>query len=376
MIGIGVGIGRSGSMASGSLAQTLANSFQQRVLADGGTYEADACLVAYLNTLINVDLYDSASLLVTPNGVKSGKIYSVKPTDASGDFTFTRASVATRVNSVGVVEVVPTGVPSIDYSFGACPMIISGVQRTNLFLNSAVFVTQNVTTAAVVYTVSFYGTGTITFSGTFVGSLVGTGANNRVSLTFTATAGTLTSTLTGSATNAQLEAGSFASSCIITTGATATRVGSMITQTRTIATNTMFINAALQAGSLSDGAVYGILDIRTASNNRISIYRSNNTIQLDIINTANLFSGSIFTMPSPTQGQIYKFAIKITPTTISVFINGVARYTNNSISIPTLTAATFTLGAFSFGGQWGSGILPTGEYPTALSDANCTTLTT
>jgi hypothetical protein len=40
-----------------------------------------------------------------PSGVKDGKVYSIKPTDGSGDFTFSRGTdTATRVNSSGLIE--------------------------------------------------------------------------------------------------------------------------------------------------------------------------------------------------------------------------------------------------------------------------------
>ena len=48
--------------------------------------------------------YDDASLIMFPSGYKEDKIYSLKPTDGSGDLTFTRASTATRVNSDGLIE--------------------------------------------------------------------------------------------------------------------------------------------------------------------------------------------------------------------------------------------------------------------------------
>jgi hypothetical protein len=49
-------------------------------------------------------LLDLASLVVVPSGYKEDKIYSVVPTDGSGDLDFTRASNATRVNSAGLIE--------------------------------------------------------------------------------------------------------------------------------------------------------------------------------------------------------------------------------------------------------------------------------
>jgi hypothetical protein len=53
-------------------------------------------------------LLDLASLVVVPSGYKEDIIYSVVPTDGSGDLDFTRASDATRVNSAGLVEKVRT----------------------------------------------------------------------------------------------------------------------------------------------------------------------------------------------------------------------------------------------------------------------------
>jgi len=52
--------------------------------------------------------YDDASLIMFPSGYKAGKAYSLKPTDGSGDLTFTRASTATRVNEQGLIEGVRT----------------------------------------------------------------------------------------------------------------------------------------------------------------------------------------------------------------------------------------------------------------------------
>lgn len=92
----------------------------------------------------------------------------------------------------------------------------------NLLLNSATLSTQNITSVAAPYTLHFTGTGTVTLSGTSTaGPLVGTGANDRVSLTFTPTAGTLTLTVSGTVTTAQLELGTKANPYIPTTSAAA-----------------------------------------------------------------------------------------------------------------------------------------------------------
>jgi hypothetical protein len=137
-----------------------------------------------------------------------------------------------------------------------------------------------VTVTAQAYTLSFYGTGTITLSGTSTGSLVGTGAYpNRVSLTFTPTAGTLTLTVTGSVSYAQLEAGAFPTSYIPTTSATVTRAadnasivgsnfsswynqseGTFVTEWDTAA----FVQGAAIRFTLSDGTSSNQIRVRLA----------------------------------------------------------------------------------------------------------------
>lgn len=142
--------------------------------------------------------------------------------------TFTRASNGTFVGSDGVLRTAANDVPRFDHNplTGESLGLLVEEARTNLLLNSATLSTQNVTVTAAAHTLSFTGTGTVTLSGTSTaGPLVGTGTgeSNRVSLTFTPTAGTLTLTVSGTVSNAQLELGSFRTSYIPTTSATATR---------------------------------------------------------------------------------------------------------------------------------------------------------
>jgi hypothetical protein len=53
-----------------------------------------------------MSLLDTASLILTPNAYKEGKLYSVIPSDGSGDMSVVRATSATRINSEGLIEVV------------------------------------------------------------------------------------------------------------------------------------------------------------------------------------------------------------------------------------------------------------------------------
>jgi hypothetical protein len=76
--------------------------------------------------------YNNASIYITPNGFKAGKLYAVKGADA----TCVRATSATRVNANGLIETVASNVPRIDYTDGGCPSILVEGQRTNLLTNS------------------------------------------------------------------------------------------------------------------------------------------------------------------------------------------------------------------------------------------------
>lgn len=94
----------------------------------------------------------------------------------------TRGGLATRIGPAGNVE------------FGPCNILIGAG-------------TQNVTVTAQPHTLTLLGTGSITLSGAATGTLSGTGATDRVLLTFTPTAGTLTLTVSGSITLPRLQIG-------------------------------------------------------------------------------------------------------------------------------------------------------------------------
>jgi hypothetical protein len=86
-----------------------------------------------------MSLLDTASLVVTPNGTKAGKLYSVVPSSGAGDLDVTRATTATRVNSSGLIESIASNVPRLDYTNGTCPSILVEPQRTNLLTYSQQF---------------------------------------------------------------------------------------------------------------------------------------------------------------------------------------------------------------------------------------------
>lgn len=87
------------------------------------------------------DLLNDASLVLIPSGIKASKIYSQIPEDGSGDLTFSRASGATRVNSLGLIESVSSNIPRLNYQNGGsgCPSLLLEPQRSNLFTYSEDF---------------------------------------------------------------------------------------------------------------------------------------------------------------------------------------------------------------------------------------------
>jgi hypothetical protein len=84
-----------------------------------------------------MNLLDTASLVVTPNGYKASKLYSIVPSDGSGDMTFARTGdTATRVNSSGLIETVLANKPRLDYLGSTCPKLLLEPQRSNRCLQS------------------------------------------------------------------------------------------------------------------------------------------------------------------------------------------------------------------------------------------------
>lgn len=188
----------------------------------------------------------------------------------------------------GLEQYVPTTSAAVykrrvDYSDGSGvgKQLVEPAAATNLLLNTNTLSTQNVTVTAVAHTLHFTGTGTVTLSGaSTAGPLVGTGTgeNNRVSLTFTPSAGTLTCTVTGTVTNAFLEVGSVPSSYIPSGASQAIRAAEL-SDIPTLATtgffNTTGISGAhnwlLTYADLGSATQATLVDIRNDANNRITV---------------------------------------------------------------------------------------------------------
>lgn len=154
----------------------------------------------------------------------------IRPLPIADSGAFTRASTATYWDKTGTPQSAAINVPRFSYDpsdLTKPPALVSEAAATNLFLNSLIngsnLTTQSLTVTAQVYTLSFYGTGTIVLSGAFVATAIGTGATTRKTLTFTPTAGSVTFTVSGTVKYAQMETGSTSTSFIPTAGTAVTR---------------------------------------------------------------------------------------------------------------------------------------------------------
>lgn len=362
LIGVGVGLNRQ-------RYGQFQNGYSSRVIADGGTIESLECVAAASSLL------QSASLLLIPSGYKAGVAYAELPATGNGDLTWSRNSVANRTQSDGTIAQVAANVPRLSYMYGSCPALLLEPQRTNLVFPSATATTQTRTVTAVAYTLSFWGTGSVTLSGVATATLNGTGANNRVTLTFTPTAGSLTLTVSGSVTNWQLEAGSYATTLIDTTNAAATRLVDTFTR------NNIYTNGLISA---SGGTWYvelrnNVAYVRDASSLSIVIGDSSGTpsngLYFAVISTSSRLQvrkriSSVETILYTTTSDTIKIAIKWNGTSADVFQNGV--------KVVSATAFTTTLMEFlsANGNDVPKFIQAMALYPTALSDGQCQTLTT
>ena len=356
-----------------SIYKEIVSLFKTRVLADSGTFEAENYLEDKLG-MFSQNLFNDASYIISPNGYKTSKIYALKPDNRNGDLGITRNTTATRINEYGIRETVPANIVRIDYSNGK-PCFLIEPQRTNLVYPSNVATTQVRAVTAVVHTLSFYGTGTVTLSGAFSGSLVGTGANNRVSLTFTPTAGDLTLTVSGTVTDWQLEAGSNATSLIPTVTGSVTRNGD----------NSFKRNISDLIGQ-TEGSIYVEFD-RTTETARfkhlLTLYGdglTTNSLWLTTSNNSNKSISCAIRINSvvysirtwDVKEGLNKLMVTYTNSEFTLFLNGFKIKTLAIPSFPSLNQ----LNLLQYGNsrQYGRGYLVS-LWKTKLSDADATKLT-
>lgn len=357
-----------------------------------------------------MNLLDTASLVVTPNGYKASKLYSIIPSDGTGDMTFARTGdTATRVNSSGLIESVLANKPRLDYLGGTCPKLLLEPQRTNLCLRSqeidnatwTVATSNGTVTKTANFAVSPDGTtnaeriqlnlsgagyaevvqsiaitnGTSYTYSVYLKANAGTpeivflydgAANRKVTLTSSWVRYTYTFTGAGGfsyprflietgmntsadilAYGAQLEAGAYATSYIPTTTASVTRNGDEASKT----------SATALIGQ-TEGTIFLDIDYKTGTNEStykfvISDGTYNNYFYANV-NTSNLFSLAI-TSGGSNQGAStrtltagrHKIALAYKLNDVVLYVDGVLISTDTSATIPACNQINIGNGPFS-----------------------------
>lgn len=260
--------------------------------------------------------------------------------------TVVRASKAWDFNSAGVLTEYANN--ALAYGYNPATLAPKGVgvwrQSTNLLLNVLLdgtsLSTQSVTVTAADHTLSFYGTGTVTLSGvSTAGPLVGTGANNRVSLTFTPTAGTLTLTVSGSVKFANLELGSIATSPIITAGSQVTRAAdqiSILTSAFTFSA-TAGTMASVGTAPTANGAHGNLVEAAASGSNRIAQYVGGTYLGM-IVTAAGVSQAVLAPAITLDDTTFHKTASAWAANNFATSLNGAAVLTDTSGSIPTVDA--------------------------------------
>jgi hypothetical protein len=243
---------------------------------------------------------------------------------------------------------------------------------TNLLLNTETLFTQSATVTNEPHTLSFTGTGTVTLSGTSTaGPLVGTGTGpeNRVSLTFTPTAGTLTLTVSGTVSSAQLETGSIPTSWSPTIGTQATR-----------AADTTASDNFSHDGTAMWGAIHGLetfadlgtadqillLDWRADANNRITVSIDTDGAETGEI-TLTMVNGGVSATAavdylSPGVDQSMGIGWRVTGSDIAVSVGGgTAVVTATATGIPDLSSADATFSGNGFRALFTQGVGACGD---------------
>lgn len=194
---LGTGVTISGGVLIYTSAVYFENAYQAIGAAAGKIYQVSIVIDSISSGALKT-LWPGESAELSAPGTYTFRVVGAGDSRVG---LFAIGVTTATVSSISVKEI-----PGIHLSQATSTSRPVASARKNELVGTAALATQNVTSKALQYVLSFWGTGSVTLSGTSTaGPLAGTGAGDRVSLTFTPTAGTLTLTVSGTATNAQLE---------------------------------------------------------------------------------------------------------------------------------------------------------------------------
>ena len=257
--------------------------------------------------------------------------------------TATGGTNGTRINSAGLIET--KAAPRYDYD--PTTFALRGVRieeaRSNLFTGALIggggLITQSVTVTAAPTTISFSGPGSNDLSGAFTGTIIGTGPYpQRVTLTFTPTAGALVCTVTGQVQFAQCETGAFATSFIPTAGAPVSRVkdvllitGANFSSWFNQSAGTFLAKADLQA---SNNNILFEIDDGGATNR---FYSSISGVNLNFVASVASVNQAVFPLGAVVIGATTTLAAAYALNDFAASRDGAAVLTDTAGTLPTVT---------------------------------------
>lgn len=305
------GILVSGRPYTATFDYTMSSGSRLRINS-GGVFFVSPLLGASGSVSINFVAGGADLIIQADNALFTGTLDNVSVKQNAGasqlpGYTFTRSGSQGAVDASGAVAFFAANAPAINsagyHAYGALTNIIFPSNNTTTQTTPAL--------TAAPYTLSFYGTGTVTLTGaSTAGPLVGTGASNRVVLVFTPTAATLTLTVSGTITNAGLLLGNFSDGGpIITTTTAAASIGESLLKHNAKADGTALVDqdrlifaTGTPQGSLVSQTILEINETVSGAANRI-ILSVNATGGLTALVTAASVAVYSATPSAATRGQ-------------------------------------------------------------------------
>lgn len=241
----------------------------------------------------------------------------------------------TLINSSGLIESAVSNVPRLNYNpSDSIRRLLAEEERENLFQDSLTPITKTVTVAnATEYTISLRGSGSIVLSGAGSGTVT---QGSPVTLTTSSTS--LTCTLSGSVDGVNVELGDFATSTIVTEGASVTRSYDSITRTYAD-TKTIVIHGRTGFGT---GVETLWMAYTNADNFKRVIRNASNEIRVQVTNASSSVADVL--IGTVANDTTYKIAARFDTNDVNGALDGSAGTPDTSAAMPSVVAERFGSG--------------------------------